>query len=70
MGLIRPYLKLRKQLLASLAADMDDSFILHIKNWINCFHDERLQLEYSDLRNRILAETHKILILVSKNFGQ
>ena len=27
----------KKQLLASLAADMDDSFILHIKNWINCF---------------------------------
>ena len=27
----------KKQLLASLVADMDDSFYLHIKNWINYF---------------------------------
>jgi len=45
-------------LLASLAADMDDSFYFAHKELDKLFfHDERLQLEYSDLRNRILAET-------------
>lgn len=48
----------KKQLLASLAADMDDSFYFAHKELDKLFfHDERLQLEYSDLRNRILAET-------------
>ena len=48
----------KKQLLASLAADMDDSFYFSHKELDKLFfHDERLQLEYSDLRNRILAET-------------
>lgn len=47
----------KKQLLASLAADMDDSFYFTHKELDKLFfHDERLQLEYSDLRNRILAE--------------
>ena len=49
----------KKQLLASLAADMDDLlFISHNKELDKLFfYDERLKLEYSDLRNRILAET-------------
>ena len=48
----------KKQLLASLAADMDDSFYFAHKELDKLFfHDERLQLEYSDLRNRILDET-------------
>ena len=48
---------------------MDDSFISHIKELDKLFfYDERLKLEYSDLRNRILAETPIVLILVSKNF--
>ena len=43
MGLIRPYLKLRKNnLLASLAADMDDSFYFAHKELDKLFfHDER-----------------------------
>lgn len=37
---------------------MDDSFYFAHKELDKLFfHDERLQLEYSDLRNRILAET-------------
>ena len=48
----------KKQLLASLAADMDDSFYFAHKELDKLFfHDERFRLEYSDLRNRILAET-------------
>ena len=48
----------KKQLLASLAADMDDSFYFAHKELDKLFfYDERLKLEYSDLRNRILAET-------------
>ena len=48
----------KKQLLASLAADMDDSFYFAHKELDKLFfNDERLRLEYSDLRNRILAET-------------
>ncbi len=48
----------KKQLLASLASDMDDSFYFSHKELDKLFfHDECLQLEYSDLRNRILAET-------------
>ena len=48
----------KKQLLASLAADMDDSFYFSHKELDKLFfYDERLKLEYSDLRNRILAET-------------
>lgn len=44
----------RKQLLASLATDMDDSFYFAHKELDNLFfHDERLQLRYSDLRNSI-----------------
>lgn len=48
----------RKQLLASLATDMDDSFYFAHKELDSLFfHDERLQLRYSDLRNRILNES-------------
>ena len=48
----------RKQLLASLATDMDDSFYFAHKELDNLFfHDERLQLRYSDLRNRISNES-------------
>ena len=48
----------KKQLLASLVADMDDSFYFAHKELDKLFfYDERLQLEYNDLRNRILAET-------------
>ena len=37
---------------------MDDSFYFAHKELDKLFfHDERLRLEYSDLRNRILAET-------------
>ena len=48
----------RKQLLASLATDMDDSFYFAHKELDSLFfHDERLQLRYSDLRNSILNES-------------
>lgn len=48
----------RKQLLASLATDMDDSFYFAHKELDSLFfHDERLQLRYSDLRNSILSES-------------
>ena len=48
----------KKQLLASLATDMDDSFYFAHKE-LDClfFHDERLQLRYSDLRNSISNES-------------
>lgn len=48
----------KKQLLASLATDMDDSFYFAHKE-LDClfFHDERLQLRYSDLRKRISNES-------------
>lgn len=48
----------KKQLLASLATDMDDSFYFAHKELDGLFfHDERLQLRYSDLRNSILNES-------------
>ena len=48
----------RKQLLASLATDMDDSFYFAHKELDSLFfHDERLQLRYSDLRNGISNES-------------
>ena len=48
----------KKQLLASLATDMDDSFCFAHKELDSLFfHDERLQLRYSDLRNSILNES-------------
>lgn len=48
----------RKQLLASLATDMDDSFYFAHKELDSLFfRDERLQLRYSDLRNRISNES-------------
>ena len=48
----------RKQLLASLATDMDDSFYFSHKELDSLFfRDERLQLRYSDLRNSILNES-------------
>ena len=48
----------RKQLLASLATDMDDSFYFAHKELDSLFfHDERLKLRYSDLRNRISNES-------------
>lgn len=48
----------KKQLLASLATDMDDSFYFAHKELDSLFfHDERLQLRYSDLRNSILNES-------------
>lgn len=48
----------RKQLLASLATDMDDSFYFAHKELDSLFfHDERLQLRYSDLRNNISNES-------------
>lgn len=48
----------RKQLLASLANDMDDSFYFAHKELDSLFfHDERLQLRYSDLRNSISNES-------------
>lgn len=48
----------RKQLLASLAADTDDSFYFAHKELDKLFfNDERLQLEYADLRKRINEET-------------
>ena len=48
----------KKQLLASLATDMDDSFYFSHKELDSLFfHDERLQLRYSDLRNRISNES-------------
>ena len=54
----------RKQLLASLATDMDDSFYFAHKELDKLFfYDERLKLEYSDLRNRILAETPQSFII-------
>ena len=50
----------RKQLLASLATDMDDSFYFAHKELDSLFfHDERLQLRYSDLRNCISNESPK-----------
>ena len=50
----------RKQLLASLATDMDDSFYFAHKELDSLFfHDERLQLRYSDLRNSISNESPK-----------
>lgn len=48
----------RKQLLASLATDMDDSFYFAHKELDSLFfHDGRLQLRYSDLRNSISNES-------------
>ena len=48
----------KKQLLASLATDMDDSFYFAHKELDSLFfHDERLKLRYSDLRNRISNES-------------
>ena len=48
----------KKQLLASLATDMDDSFCFAHKELDSLFfHDERLQLRYSDLRNSISNES-------------
>ena len=48
----------RKQLLASLATDMDYSFYFAHKELDSLFfRDERLQLRYSDLRNRISNES-------------
>ncbi|WFR86876.1 pitrilysin family protein [Streptococcus sp. D7B5] len=48
----------KKQLLASLATDMDDSFYFAHKELDGLFfHDERLQLRYSDLRNCISNES-------------
>lgn len=48
----------KKQLLASLATDMDDSFYFAHKELDRLFfHDERLQLRYSDLRNSISNES-------------
>ncbi len=48
----------RKQLLASLATDMDDSFYFAHKELDSLFfRDERLQLRYSDLRNSISNES-------------
>ena len=48
----------RKQLLASLATDMDDSFYFAHKELDRLFfHDERLQLRYSDLQNSISNES-------------
>ena len=48
----------KKQLLASLATDMDDSFYFAHKELDGLFfHDERLQLRYSDLRNSISNES-------------
>ena len=48
----------KKQLLASLATDMDDSFYFAHKELDSLFfHDERLQLRYSDLRNSISNES-------------
>ena len=50
----------RKQLLVSLATDMDDSFYFAHKELDSLFfHDERLQLRYSDLRKRISNESPK-----------
>ena len=48
----------KKQLLASLATDMDDSFYFAHKELDSLFfHDERLKLRYSDLRNSISNES-------------
>ena len=48
----------KKQLLASLATDMDDSFYFAYKELDSLFfHDERLRLRYSDLRNSISNES-------------
>ena len=48
----------KKQLLASLATDMDDSFYFAHKELDSLFfHDERLKLRYSDLRNHISNES-------------
>lgn len=48
----------KKQLLTSLATDMDDSFYFSHKELDSLFfHDERLQLRYSDLRNSISNES-------------
>ena len=48
----------KKQLLASLATDMDDSFYFAHKELDSLFfHDERLQLRYNDLRNSISNES-------------
>lgn len=48
----------RKQLLVSLATDMDDSFYFAHKELDSLFfRDERLQLRYSDLRNSISNES-------------
>lgn len=48
----------KKQLLANLATDMDDSFYFAHKELDSLFfHDERLQLRYSDLRNSISNES-------------
>ena len=51
---------------------MDDSFYFAHKELDKLFfHDERLRLEYSDLRNRILAETpQSFLFLFPRIFGQ
>ena len=48
----------KKQLLASLATDMDDSFYFAHKELDRLFfHDEHLQLRYSDLQNSISNES-------------
>ena len=48
----------KKQLLASLATDMDDSFYFAHKELDSLFfHDERLQLRYSNLQNSISNES-------------
>ncbi len=48
----------KKQLLANLATDMDDSFYFAHKELDSLFfHDECLQLRYSDLRNSISNES-------------
>lgn len=50
----------KKQLLVSLAIDMDDSFYFAHKELDSLFfHDERLQLRYNDLRNSISNESPK-----------
>ena len=59
----------KKQLLAILAADMDDSFYLAHKELDQLFfNDKRLQLEYKFLRDRILKETPQSSYACFQNF--
>ena len=59
----------KKQLLATLAADMDDSFYFSHKELDRLFFsDERLQLKYEDLRTRILEETPQSSYTCFQNF--